>query len=59
MNPDVYTVKAETVRKNGLLEVVNSDITLEKIGGLKSLKADLPRLAAATDGFSGRQIEQV
>lgn len=33
--------KANTIRKNGLLEIVKSDITLEDIGGLENLKADL------------------
>lgn len=33
--------KAETVKKNGILEIVETNITLEDIGGLEYLKADL------------------
>lgn len=33
--------KAETVKKNGLLEIVSTKITLDEIGGLENLKADL------------------
>lgn len=37
----VGKVKAETVKKNGLLEVIESTVTLDKIGGLERLKAVL------------------
>lgn len=33
--------KANTIRKNGLLEIVDSKITLDDIGGLENLKQDL------------------
>jgi SpoVK/Ycf46/Vps4 family AAA+-type ATPase len=33
--------KANTIRKNGLLEIVESNVKLEDIGGLDNLKADL------------------
>ena len=37
----VYREKCATIRKNGLLEVVDSGVTLDDIGGLENLKADL------------------
>lgn len=33
--------KSYTVKKNGLLEIVESEVTLDQIGGLELLKADL------------------
>jgi ATP-dependent 26S proteasome regulatory subunit len=33
--------KAQTIKKNGLLEVIESKITLDDIGGLENLKQDL------------------
>lgn len=42
INPKaVYKEKCNVVKKNGLLEVVESKITLADIGGLEILKADL------------------
>lgn len=37
----VARVKAETIRKNGILEIVESKTTLDDIGGLEHLKAHL------------------
>jgi len=33
--------KSNTIRKNGLLEIVDLNVTLEDVGGLENLKADL------------------
>lgn len=38
---NVSRVKADTVKKNGLLEIVTIKITLAEIGGLEKLKAEL------------------
>lgn len=54
LNPDVVaSAKAQTIRKNGLLEIVNLAETLEGIGGLDVLKA---WLLQRRDGFSKRAI---
>lgn len=37
----VSRVKAETIRKNGILEIVERIVSMEDIGGLENLKADL------------------
>src|SRR5579884_1731835 len=39
--PIVAREKSNTIRKNGLLEIITSDITLDDIGGLEVLKKDL------------------
>lgn len=42
IDPDVVSrIKADTIRKNGILEVVENRVTLDDIGGLDLLKADL------------------
>jgi AAA+ superfamily predicted ATPase len=37
----VSKIKAETIKKNGILEIVTQKVTLDDIGGLDLLKADL------------------
>jgi AAA+ superfamily predicted ATPase len=37
----VYREKANTIKKNGILELVENKVTLEDIGGLENLKRDL------------------
>ena len=39
----VYREKCSTLKKNGLLEVMEANVTLDDIGGLENLKADLLR----------------
>jgi ATP-dependent 26S proteasome regulatory subunit len=39
--------KANTIRKNGLLEIIDSKTTLEDIGGLENLKQDLSEKKSA------------
>ena len=42
MDPEiVYREKAATVKRNGLLEIVENKISLDDIGGLENLKGDL------------------
>jgi AAA+ superfamily predicted ATPase len=37
----VARIKADTIKKNGILEIVTQKVTLDDIGGLELLKADL------------------
>jgi AAA+ superfamily predicted ATPase len=37
----VARIKADTIKKNGILEVVTQKVTLDDVGGLELLKADL------------------
>lgn len=37
----ISKIKADTIKKNGILEIVTANVTLDDIGGLALLKADL------------------
>lgn len=39
--PTIYNIKSDTIKKNGILEIVSNQVTLDEIGGLDLLKEDL------------------
>lgn len=48
MDPKVISrIKADTIKKNGVLELVNTDIDLNRIGGLDAIKTWLAKRKAA------------